>query len=133
MRILFLSLLILAALASCATEKNSRDNLEKSFKNYNNLLRWHQFEDASRFPAATIYGAYRERLKTAGNVVVIEYRVKDVIYDEKKKEAEVKIEIDYYTLSSTRLRTVLDNQKWVYEEKEGKGLWRLMSLLPEFP
>ena len=133
MRILFLSLLILAALASCATEKNTRDNLEKNFKNYNDLLRWHQFEDASRFSADTIYGEYRERLKTAGNVVVVEYRIKNVKYDEKKKEAEVKIEIDYYTLSSTKLRTVLDNQKWVYQENDGKGLWRLMSLLPEFP
>jgi len=56
-----------------------------------------------------------------------------VVFDEKKKEAAIKIELDYYTLSSPRLRTVVDNQRWAYEGEEGKGVWRLMSLLPEFP
>lgn len=133
MRILFLSLFITAALVSCATEKNVREDFDKNSINYNELLRWHRFEDASLFPADTISEKYRERLEMAKDVKVVDYRVMNVTFDEKKKEAAVKIEIDYYTLSSPRLRTVVDNQKWAYEGEEGKGAWRLMSLLPEFP
>ena len=64
---------------------------------------------------------------------VADYRIKNIKYDEKKKEAEVKVEIDYYKLSTSRLKTVIDDQKWTYQGKEGKGRWRLMSLLPDFP
>lgn len=133
MRTFFLSLLIATALVSCATQKNIREDLEKNFKNYNELVRWRQFEDASSYPADSISREYQARLKAAKNVIVVDCRIMNVKYDEKENKAEVKVEIDYYLLSSSRLRTVTDNQKWAYQGKEGKGLWRLMSLLPEFP
>jgi hypothetical protein len=97
------------------------------------MVRWHKIEEASLFPADSISAGYRKRLKTAKNVAVVDYRVMNIKYDEKKKEAEVKVEIDYYRLSTLSLKTVIDNQKWAYQEKEGKGLWRLMSLPPDFP
>jgi len=97
------------------------------------MVRWNQLEEASLFPADSISAGYRERLKAAKNVAVVDYRVMNIKYDEKKKEAEVKVEIDYYRRSTLSLKTVIDNQKWAYQEKEGKGHWRLMSLLPDFP
>jgi hypothetical protein len=134
MRILFLSLFITATLVSCAaTEKSVREDFDVVFSEYNDLLRWHKFEDASLFPADTVSEKYRERVEMARDVKVVDYRVMNITFDEKKKEAAVKLEIDYYTLSSPRVRTVVDNQKWVYQGKEGEGVWRLMSLLPEFP
>ena len=134
MRILFLSLFVTAALVSCAaTEKSVREDFDMIFKDYNELLRWHRFEDASLFPADAVSEKYRERVEMAKDVKVVDYRVINITFDEKKKEAAVKLEIDYYTLSSPRVRTVVDNQKWVYQGKEGEGVWRLMSLLPEFP
>jgi hypothetical protein len=133
MRIYYLSLLIAASLVSCNAQRNIKADFEKNVKNYNESVRWHQLESASLFPADAISGEYRERARAAKNVAVIDYRLVDVKYDEKKKEAAVKVEIDYYTVSSSRVRTLVDNQKWVYQEMEGIGLWRLMSLLPEFP
>ena len=134
MRILFLSLFITATLFSCATgEKDIRENFDKISIDYNELLRWHRFEDVSLFPADTISEKYRERLEMAKDVKVVDYRVINVTFDEKKKEAAIKVELDYYTLASPRVRTVVDNQRWAYEGEEGKGVWRLMSLLPEFP
>jgi hypothetical protein len=132
MRILFLSLLIAASLVSCNAQRNIKADFEKNVKKYNESVRWHQFESASLFPADAISGEYRERVMAAKNVEVIDYRLVDVKYDEKKNEAEVKVEIDY-TPSLFRIRTIVDNQKWAYQEKEGIGLWRLISLLPEFP
>jgi hypothetical protein len=132
-RIFLLSILIATALISCATQKNTRADFEKNFKSYNDLLRWHQLAEAGLFAADTIPREYYERLAAAKDVSVIDYRVMQVKYHEGEKDAEVKIEIDYYTRSSTKVRTVEDNQRWVYQDKEGKSAWRLVSLLPEFP
>ncbi len=133
MKTLFFSLLLTVALVSCNTQRSIKAGFEKNFRNYNELVRWHQLEEASLYPADSISAEYRERLKAAKNVAVVDYRVINIKYDEKKNEAEVKVEIDYYKLSTLSLKTVIDNQKWTYQEKEGKGLWRLMSLLPDFP
>jgi len=132
MKTLFFSLLITAVLASCSTQIIKAD-FENKFRSYNEMVRWHQLENASLFPADSISAGYKERMKAAKNVAVVDYRVTNIEYDEKKKEAEVKVEIDYYRHSTLSLKTVIDDQKWTYQEKEGKGLWRLMSLLPEFP
>ena len=133
MRILFLSLFITAALVSCATEKSFREDFDKVFMGYNDLLRWHKLEALGLFPADSISEKYRERVEMAKDVKVVDYRIMNVTFDEKKKEAAVKIELDYYTLSWPRIRTVVDNQKWAYKGEKDKGEWRLMSLLPEFP
>ncbi len=133
MRILFLLLVITATLFSCATGKDVRADFDIIFADYNDLIRWHRFEDVSLYPDDNIREKYRERLGMAKDVKVVDYRVVDIIFDEKKKEAAVKVELDYYTLSSPRVRTVVDNQRWAYKGEEGKGAWRLMSLLPEFP
>lgn len=128
----FCSLLLTVVLVSCSAQSIKAD-FENNLRSYNETVRWHQFEKASLFPADSIYAGYRERLKAAKDVSVVDYRVTDIKYNEGKKEAEVKVEIDYYKLSTLSVKTVIDNQKWAYQEKEGKGLWRLMSLLPAFP
>jgi len=133
MKTLFFSLLITVVLISCSTQMSIKAEFEKNFRSYNELVRWHQLEEASLFPADSISAGYRERLKAAKNVAVVDFRVMDIKYDEKKKEAEAKVEIDYYRHSTLSLKTIMDNQKWAYQEKEGKGYWRLMSLLPDFP
>lgn len=133
MKTLLFSLLIAAALASCITQGSIHADFEKDFRNYNEMLRWHQFDEASIFPVDSISAGYRERLKAAKDVAVVDYRIRNIQYDEKKREAEVTVEIDYYKMTAVTVKTVIDNQKWTYKEKEGKGHWRLTSLLPEFP
>ena len=68
MKTLLFSLLIAFAMASCSTQVDIRADFEKDFRNYNEMLRWHQFEEASLFPADSISAGYRERLKAAKNV-----------------------------------------------------------------
>jgi len=133
LRILFISLLITAVVVSCAIQKSIRADFENNFKIYNEQMRWHQFEDIILFPSDSIVGEFKKRAMAAKNVAVVDYRILSVKYEEEKKEAEAKIEIDYYSNSSPRVRTVVDNQKWSYQIKKGKGVWKLMSLLPEFP
>ena len=133
MQKLFILFFFAVSLVCCATQKDIREDFEKNYKNYNELVRWRQFDDASSYPADSISGEYQARLNAAKNVVVVDYRVTNIKYDEKMKMAEVKVEIDYYTLFSSSVRTLTDNQRWSYQGKEGEGHWRLMSLLPVFP
>jgi hypothetical protein len=129
----FLLMLIAAMLISCATQKSLRTDFEENLKNYHELIRWRQLDEASLLASGSVSRAFKERLQAAKNTVVVDYRISNISYSEKTREASVKVEIDYYSLSSYRIRTVTDNQKWVYEGKEGRGAWRLISLFPEFP
>ncbi len=132
MRNLCLLLLVAAALFSCATGNSAREDCSKISMSYNDLLRWHRFEDAGPYIADSIAEEYRQRVEMAKNVKFADYRLVNFSFDEKKKEASIKIEIDYYTNSSPKLRTVVDEQRWIYEGEDGKGAWKLISLLPEF-
>jgi hypothetical protein len=133
MRFFLLLLLTMIALGSCNAQRDIQAEFQKSLANYNESVRWRQLETASLFPADSISGEYKERVKKANNAEVVDYRIMDIRYDDTRKEAEVKVEIDYYTLSSSKVRTLVDIQRWVYQEKDGAGSWRLTSLFPEFP
>jgi hypothetical protein len=54
-------------------------------------------------------------------------------YDTQRNEAMVQVEIDYYTLTENRLKSLIDSQKWAYVAEGEIKQWKLMSLLPEFP
>jgi uncharacterized membrane protein len=44
----------------------------------------------------------------------------------------VNVEIDYYILSSARVKTLRHTEEWAYGEEKRADGWRLMSLFPEF-
>ena len=52
--------------------------------------------------------------------------------DPVKGEGKAKVEFDYYRPPSTKVHSVEDIQKWSYEEENGRRIWRLQTLLPEF-
>lgn len=125
--------LIAIALTACATQSAIRGELDESIKQYNYLLRWHKLDAASFFTSESLSEEFRDRVQAAKNMNIVDYRIKKVNYNEEKGEASVQVEIDYYTLSSNILKTLLDIQRWVYIEENGNKQWRLISLLPEFP
>ncbi len=127
---LLLAIVIGMTLAACAA--SIRDEFEKSTKQYGDLERLNKMELAASFTTDALMGEFGARAQAAKNVRVVDYRVAGVKFDEQKGEAEVRVEIDYYTFSTYRLRTLVDTQKWAYLDERGKKQWRLVSLLPEF-
>jgi len=126
-----LCLLIIFALLGCGSF-NIRGKLDESITQYNDLLRKHMLDAASHFTTETVAREFEARAEAAKGVKVIDYRIVAVKYDEKKSEAEARVEIDYYSLATLRMKTLTDNQKWVYLEEQGSKRWRLTSPLPEF-
>lgn len=122
-------------LAACTTLKNinAGSEFEKSSRNYIQLVRWQEFESAAvtHVDAAQLE-EYRKRVREAGEVKVADYRVRAMECDPVKGEATVKVEFDYYRPPSVKVLTVEDVQKWSYEDENGRRVWRLKTLLPEF-
>jgi len=133
-RISLLPVIVIMVLFSCApTQSGIREELNESITKYNDFVRWHKLDAAGLFPADAISEEFMTRAKAAKNVRIVDYRVVRMNYDVERNEALVQVEIDYYTLTANRLRSLIDNQKWAYVSENGIKQWKLMSLLPEFP
>ena len=131
LRATLLCSLIILALLGCGSF-NLRRNLDESITQYNDLLRKNMLDAASRFTTETLAREFEARAEAAKGMKMLDYRIVAVKYDEKKSEAEARVEIDYYSLSTFRMKTLTDNQKWAYLEERGSKRWRLTSPLPEF-
>ncbi|RJQ40541.1 MAG: hypothetical protein C4550_03365 [Nitrospiraceae bacterium] len=132
-RIVFWSMLAAIAFSACMPAMSVRTELDDSINKYNKFLASQSFDAAGFFASESIAKEFSARVKAAKNVKVIDRRIVRVGYDEKNGTAQVEVEIDYYSLSSYRMKTLLDIQKWAYVTESGFKHWRLMSLLPEFP
>lgn len=125
-------LLVLIIVTAAACTQSLRAEFEATVDQYGSLLRKGRMDLASSFTTDALMEEFSARARAAKNMRVIDYRVTGVKFDEAKGEAEVKAEVDYFTFSSYRVKTLVDVQKWAYLEEGGKKRWRLVSLLPEF-
>lgn len=127
------ALFLLVLLAACRTLAVSPTEFERISRDYNAMLRWQESAmAASTYVDKSVRPAYEVKVAAAAGVKVVDYRVVSWECDSEKGEAKVKVELDYYILPSTRVKTVTDEQKWVYREEPGESGWRLTTLLPEF-
>jgi len=131
MRIFLFCLLLMVALGSCS-EFTAEERFNETTRTYGDIVRWDRFETASIFAAPSIRDEFEKRVKEAGNIEVMDYRVINVEYDGAKKRATVDVEISYHKLSSIEVKTLVDRQIWLYREEKGSKQWQLMTLLPEF-
>ena len=122
-------------LIGCSTLKNINvgNDFEKDSKAYLQLVRWHELESAmTTYVSASVQEEYRKKITAAGEVLVVDYRVKSMECDPVKGEASLKAELDYYRPPSVTVKTVVDNQKWSYEGEDDARFWRLKTTLPDF-
>ncbi len=130
---LIMLLFVLPALAACSSLAVIAMECEKSAKEYNRMLRWQEFDTASiAFVDEPLRNEFQKRIAALKDVKMADYRVKSLECMPEKGEATVKVEFDYYTPPSMKLKTAEDVQKWIYREGKGKKQWRLTTLLPEF-
>lgn len=120
-------------LTGCATRSGLTEDLDRSVKAYNRMLRWHELENAvmtyadSELREASLQRA--DALKKQG-ISITDFRILSTRYIPDKNEGDVVAEFDYYMLPSTRVKTVSHRQEWVYR-KDSKS-WKLKNSLPAF-
>lgn len=129
--VVFLALLSL--LAGCTMPYSARERLDDQIKSYRNVVRWREMNKASAVVHETVRAEYLKRSETIrSSIQIVDCRVirTDVAGD--GETAEVIMEIDYHILPSTRIKTVVDHQKWRQFKVDMKSYWQLMTLPPEF-
>ncbi|MFZ4857608.1 MAG: hypothetical protein ACOYL3_14545 [Desulfuromonadaceae bacterium] len=130
--IVLLSYLMLTACAA-ATQANLSEELDKSVKAFNRMLRWHEIENAGM---TYIDPALRdqflkeaESLKKRG-LTFADFRILTSQYLPEHKSGDVLAEFDYYVMPSNVIKTVSYRQEWVYQV--GIKSWILKTGLPVF-
>jgi len=114
--------------------KAFREDLQNTVIEYNDLLRWGEFNKAKLYTDSSIREEFEARAKAAKNVKIVDYRILNTDFDAEKGKQIVEVEFDYYTSLTNVVKTLLDKQRWsfVYVKEEKKKRWRLMTPLPEF-
>jgi hypothetical protein len=135
-KLVVLSFLIVLFTA-CGSNKalqSFRENLQRSVREYNDLVRQNEFDKAKFFVYESVRDEFGVRAKAAKSVKVTDYRVLSTDYETGKGEEIIEVHFNYYIPPSDTLKTVMDRQKWsfVYVKDEERKRWRLMTPLPEF-
>lgn len=120
-------------LTACATQSGLSEELGRSVKAYNRMLRWHEIENAG---LTYIDQEQREEFLKQAEVLkkrglsVTDFRILSTRYLPEERSGDVLAEFDYYILPSNRIRTISYRQEWFYQENSKS--WKLKSRLPLF-
>jgi hypothetical protein len=127
-RIIAALLLAILLAGGCASTFDFRrqELFENSAKSYANLIRWSEFEAARRLLAA----GQAEGNPPLGHVRVSDYQVRKLAYAKDSRQAVQLVEISYFKVDDPRIRTVMDQQLWEFDEEQ--GAWLNKSGLPKF-
>jgi hypothetical protein len=117
---------------ACASEGGMERRFAKSYNDFNRALGWSEFDKLSLYASSSRFDEFRARAKELKDVKILDVREIKLDFDETKGRVKVEVEIDYYRLPSTLVKTLSYTQKWAYTEEHGTKRWHIMTLLPEF-
>lgn len=122
--------LVALILAACQSMTGTGEDLQRSIREYNRLLRWQEGGEAvTRFVQPGHQPDYLKRPRGETAPYIVDYRVGTVSWLSPGSVAVVPVELDYYLLPSATVKTVVDNQEWRYTEGQG---WQITSPPPSF-
>ena len=120
-------------LAACATHTGVGEELDRSVKAYNRMVRWYELENAvmtySDPEQRDEYLKQANSLKKRG-ISITDFRILSTRYVPEKQSGDAVAEFDYYILPSNRVKTISHHQEWVY--RESSKSWKLQNGLPDF-
>ena len=131
MKTFLLPLIVVIVLTGCSPHLIHKE-FDESLDAYNEALRWHDWDTAYLYAADAMREAFKERVASAKNVRLVDFRILSRTYNAEKHEAVVEVESDYYNVFSQAVKTLRDKQKWAYLEEKGTKRWKVVSPLPEF-
>lgn len=131
LRVLLCSVMIVSAVASCASNE-VRIGFDRSLDNYNESLRRREFNEAALFLSPTIAEQFRRKTEDTRNVRIIDFKIKEKKCDETAGEGTAVVVYEYYLVNTAAVKSISDTQRWKYGDTEEGKKWRLESLLPEF-
>jgi len=128
---IFLVLVSLSVLAGCATQKSKGDLLETTLESYAATIRWGNFEDAAAFVDPETLKAHPltaldfERYR---QVRISGYNAQPA-RPTGDNEVALTAEVVLTNNNTQSVRSVLDRQRWRYDDKARR--WWLVTGLPD--
>jgi hypothetical protein len=127
------AMLLLAGCAALNNMKITRESLDETVRDYQQLIRWDGASSAVVLVSDPMKPAYQEKATGFNRVKIVDYRIKSVDFSKEQKKATVVVEYDYHLKSGLNIKTVVDMQKWEYRETPEPAGWRLTTYPPAFP
>ena len=128
-------LLCCLVLPACVYQAGIKEEFNKSVKEYNRLLRWHEVSTAGAlYMVPEEYDAFiaaAEKVNTK-DLSITDYRILTSECLTEKGTGDAVVEFDYYLLPSNRVKTLIYKQEWTYRESGGSKTWKIKSALPLF-
>lgn len=128
------SVLLVVLLGGCAAmgSQKKMNTLHDATNAYRILLRWGQYEDATKYilfrPGHE--GPKALNLEPLKSIRLASYDIVDQIVSTDETEATLKVVMTYYHEESNVLHTLRDVQHWWYNEEQKR--WYLDSAFPDF-
>lgn len=119
-------------LAGCASVQkfNRMDTFDKASQAYAKTITWSNFDGAASFLPPRQSADSAADPQALKQIRVTSYRVKQFQSVPDASEVRQQVEIGYYRVDDMRLKTIRDEQRWVYDTDAGR--WFVQSGLPDF-
>jgi|WetSurMetagenome_2_1015567.scaffolds.fasta_scaffold00204_17 hypothetical protein len=125
--------IVIMALVLVACSKDLKKDFETVFDKYNDALVSSDMRSTYEFVADTARASYIKSCEDSKHVRIFEYKIIKKTVDVPKRKASIEVDLDYYFVSSNKVKRLHYVQEWsLIETKEAKE-WKLISPLPEFP
>jgi sensor c-di-GMP phosphodiesterase-like protein len=122
----------LALTAGCAaySDMKKQDDFSETSKSYEKMIFWSNYDTADSFRDPQERETHPADIDELKNIKVTSYSVKKVSVSEDQAEVRQTVEIGYYRVDEVTLKTMRDQQVWVYNPIAKR--WYLQSGLPLF-
>jgi len=131
---IFLTLLLALLLSGCATFNPPAKQHKAALDDFMYALRWQLYPEAAAHFTSEHREAFLNRMENLKDLNVTEVRLKRVELTDAGHRAETLMEMDYFILPSTTLKTLQIKQSWSFLEPEAAGNGFLITTpFPKFP
>ena len=124
-----LLIIISLILVGCVTSSDRQFSLQQTLLSYEKTIRWGEFTSLLNFRESSTE-AELAQLGRYDNTRISGYQVKRQKPDPDNFTLQQDVEISYFKTHDNRIRSVLDRQKWKYDEELNR--WFIHSPLPRF-
>jgi hypothetical protein len=126
------TILLLLLLAACAVFNPPAKQRQAALDDFMYALRWQRYPEAAAFMIRDHREAFLDQMEPLKDLNVTEVRLQRAELSEEGLRAETRLEMDYYLLPSTTLKTLRIDQTWRWFET-GDGVQRGFLITTPFP
>lgn len=123
-------LLLALFLVGCATSSDRQFSLNQTLLGYEKAYRWGEFGSLLSFRKNSDEKDM-DIIRRYDDLRISGYQAKRSLPSDDNRQLLVDVEISYFQTNDNRIKTVLDKQRWEYDDDAKR--WYIISPLPNMP